>query len=62
MNGAFFIAAGYSSVRVYIQIEEPTVNYVVDEFSMVQIVESDTWVDEANERIDQLRKSDVTFK
>ena len=52
----------YESVKVYIQIPEATINYLIDDVTMNRIEENDAWEEEANIRINEIRKSDVSFK
>ena len=57
-----FSILGYSSVKVYLQIAEANINYLIDDVTMILIEENDGWEHEANVRINEIRKSDVTFK
>ena len=49
-------------MRVYIQIPGANINYVIDDVTMTLIEENDAWEEEANIRINEIRKSDITFK
>lgn len=44
------------------QLEESEVDYLVDMASLVQLSDNANWRDEANARIDALRKNDITLK
>ena len=57
----FFVMTVVVSARVYIQFEEIAVNYLVDQATFTEIIPNLNWKEEANARIEQIRKADLTF-
>ena len=50
---------------MYVQLNnegENPVSYLLDEASLVAIPDNPNWREDANQRIDQMRKNDVTVK
>ena len=48
---------------MYVQVNsDADVDYLVDTASLTSFCLSPTWKEEANERIEQIRKNDVTIK
>ena len=61
----FALFSDYSGFRVYIQVNEDgenPVSYLVDEASLIEVPDNPNWREDANKRIDQLGKNDVTVK
>ncbi|XP_033748944.1 anti-sigma-I factor RsgI6-like [Pecten maximus] len=56
------IPDGSDKATVYIQINEPGVNYLVDGASFQELVLDTNWKSEALNRIEQMRKNDVHIK
>ena len=50
------------SARIYTRFRDPEVNYLVDTTSLVKLVPDVNWKTEANVRIENFRKSDITLK
>lgn len=53
---------GVNQARVYVQVEDPSVNYIVDYASCEQIPHDAQWRSHANARIDSIRKGPLTIK
>ncbi|CAG2209951.1 unnamed protein product [Mytilus edulis] len=62
IGGDFHIPSGVNQARVYVQVEDPSVNYIVDYASCEQIPHDAQWRSHANARIDSIRKGPLTIK
>ncbi|WAR09058.1 XYN2-like protein [Mya arenaria] len=51
----------WHSLRLYIQGPDPGVEYLTDDWSLVEIPENTTWRQDASSRIERIRKSNVTL-
>ncbi|XP_045202160.2 anti-sigma-I factor RsgI6-like [Mercenaria mercenaria] len=60
IGGIHKIPPAAHSCHVYIQVFGVTVNYLVDHTSLQVVEENANWRTEANARIDQIRKSDIS--
>lgn len=49
------------NARFYIQFSDVEVNYLIDSASLTEIVPNTNWKEEADNRIEQIRKSDLTI-
>ena len=50
------------SARVYIEFNEVEINFLIDTASLMQVLRNPNWEEEANQRIEEIRKEDVTIK
>ena len=53
--------AAISSVRLYIQVDDPDVDYLVDTASLKAFYLNPNWRKDANERIDVIRKNNISI-
>ena len=58
----FYFFSEFSRTRVFIQINDAYVDYFVDTASLVELPDRPEWRAEAEERIENIRKNDVTLK
>ena len=56
------IVSETSQIRLYVQASDADVDYLVDTASLTAFSLSPTWKDEANQRIEDIRKNDITIK
>ena len=57
------LLAETSQIRLYVQVNnDAAVDYLVDTASLTAFYLSPTWKDEANARIEDIRKNDITIK
>lgn len=54
--------AGFKEARVYFQIHEPEVNYLLDSATIQEVPHISNLKSETNGRIDQLRKANINIK
>ena len=52
----------WHQVRVYIQGPDPGIDFLVDDISLREIPENPYWRQEANQRIENFRKSNFTLR
>ncbi|XP_060607339.1 anti-sigma-I factor RsgI6-like [Ruditapes philippinarum] len=60
LGGIHQVPQGAHACQVVIQVKDPSVNYLVDHTSLQVVPENANWRTEANARIEELRKSDIT--
>ena len=51
-----------TSARMFVRFMEIDVDYLVDTTSLTKLIPNDDWKTEATNRIEQLRKGDITLK
>ena len=56
----YFIVDGAEEIELYLQVTPGTANYNLDNVTF-EIINDENWEEEANERIEILRKRDVTI-
>lgn len=62
VGGLHKVPSGSHSCHVYIQVIGSSVNYLVDHTSLQMVPEPANWRTEANARIEQIRKANITVK
>ena len=58
----FPCVAALSAVRLYVQLEDAGVDYLIDTASLVKLLPNPDWKVEAEQRIAQIRQEDITVK
>ena len=58
----YFLQTEIESFRIFVQVSDPQCDYVIDTASLTAFYLSPTWKEEANERIEQIRKNDIMIK
>ena len=56
-----YLITEYDLINVYTDIPEANINYLIDDVTMNLMEENNTWEEEANISINEIRKSYVTF-
>ena len=57
-----FELADVDSANVFVQFLDEEVNYLVDTASLTVVQTNPNWEEEANQRIEEIRKQDITVK
>ena len=58
----FILYLAWYKLRIYIQGPDPGIEFLVDDLSLKEIPENLNWKTEANQRIDNIRKSNFTLR
>ena len=53
--------SGYHDCFVYFQIKGSSVNYLLDQVTLAMVPNNPNWRTEAQSRIEQIRKADITI-
>ena len=57
-----FSFLGYHACNVHVQVDNAAVNFLVDHLSLRMLANDPQWKTKANERIENIRKANVTFR
>ncbi|XP_062581777.1 uncharacterized protein LOC134243536 [Saccostrea cucullata] len=62
ISGDFFVPAGSTSVKLFLQVTEPSVDYLLDDCSLQQLPHNQHWHTDAVSRISNIRKASVSLR
>ncbi|XP_048752453.2 anti-sigma-I factor RsgI6-like [Ostrea edulis] len=62
ISGDFFVPAGSTTVKLFLQVAKPSINYLLDYCSLQQIPHNPHWYSDAATRIASLRKAPVSLR
>ncbi|XP_062581782.1 uncharacterized protein LOC134243541 [Saccostrea cucullata] len=62
ISGDFFVPAGTTSVKLFLQVTEPSVDYLLDDCSLQQLPHIQHWHSDAVSRISNIRKTSVSLR
>ena len=61
-NCSYFVLTAITRGRFYVQFEDPPVHYLIDSASLKEIVPNPNWRQEADARIENIRKRDIHIR